>query len=257
MGILNITPDSFMDKGSCFSIPAAVKHALEMQAEGADIIDIGAMSTRPGSGYISPDEEIGRLAPVMEQLMEKLEVPVSVDTVYAQTAVYALDHGAAIINDVSGVFDEPMAKVIKEYEAGWIVTHTGGLTAGAATEYENGVTECVKAFFDEMLEKTAEYGISRPQICLDPGFGFAKNTAQNLELLSNLNKLKKEDIALLCGVSAKRFIGDITGHAEPSKRLYGTLGANIAAVYAGADIVRVHNVREHVEALKVIDRLIR
>lgn len=258
MGILNITPDSFYDGGRYFQPRTAAERAFEMEAEGADIIDMGAMSTRPGSEVLTPEQEIERLEPVLKILEGHLSVPVSIDTVYPKTADFCLSKGASIINDVSGTFQPDMAKVVKKHGAAWIFTHTNeGRPAGDEGHYEGGVLSSVSDFFKMIEKKAGEFGIKKGSICLDPGFGFSKNAAENIDLLKNLHELKMSGYALLSALSAKRFIGELMDEPKVDKRLMGTLAANIASVYEGADIVRVHDVREHVSAFKVIDALIR
>ncbi len=255
MGILNITPDSFFDKGEFFDAQKALEHARDMIRQGADIIDVGAMSTRPGSEKISADEEIKRLQNIISEISSLENCLVSVDTVYPETAKFALRQGASIINDVSGVFNSDTARLVREYDAWWVVTHAPSENSGDTVLYKNGVTQAVVDFFADILRKCDEYSLKREKIILDPGFGFCKNTAENLEVLKNFSVFKKFSQPLLCALSAKRFIGDITGEEEPKNRLYGTLAANIAAVRSGADIIRVHDVRAHDDAIKMFNSL--
>lgn len=251
MGILNVTPDSFSDGGEFLDAEKAILHAKEMISDGTDIIDIGAMSTRPGSIPVSADEEIGRLAPVLKELRLLDNAVISVDTVNPQTADFALSNGAHIINDVSGCFDKEMAEVVKKYNAGWIITHTGGVASGETLVYNGGVVSCVDSFFSEMLHKCEAFGIDRSHICFDPGFGFAKTTEDNIELLQNLEKLVMPDVVFLTALSKKRFIGAVTDAAETRDRLAGTLAADLIAVMKGSDILRVHDVKETRQSLDV------
>lgn len=256
MGILNVTPDSFSDGGSFFKPEDAVCHAKKMICDGADIIDIGAMSTRPGSIPISWQEEIERIGPVLKALCSLSEIVISVDTVNPETADYALSCGANIINDVSGCFNKDVASVVKKYNAGWIITHTGNVPSGTVLDYPDGVVNSVNEFFDEVVCSCEKSGVDKEYICLDPGFGFAKTTEDNIELLKNLEKLVRTDIAFMTALSRKRFIGAITGIADASERLAGTLTADIFALMKGADIVRVHDVAETKQSIAIYNSII-
>ncbi|MBQ9945270.1 MAG: dihydropteroate synthase [Clostridia bacterium] len=255
MGILNVTPDSFSDGGKFFSVKNALMQTEKMINDGADIIDVGAVSTRPFSDAVSPQEEWGRLEKVLFEIRRNFSVPVSVDTFSPYTAIRCLDAGVDIINDVSGVFSSEMAEIIKKYDCGWIMMHGGvGLRrAEEETVYEKGIIKDVNDFFSDMKEKAVSFGISSERLCFDPGFGFSKNTAQNTELLKNFDKLQTDGCALLCGLSRKRFIGEITETADASDRDAGTLAADIIASIKGADIVRVHNVAIHKKAFSIFD----
>lgn len=255
MGILNVTPDSFSDGGLYFSPDSAVDRALEMAKEGAGIIDIGAMSTRPGSSPITPDEEISRLSPVLPKISEISGAVISCDTVNPETADYALNHGASVINDVSGFFNPSMAAVVKKHKAGWVITHTGALGAEAKITYLDGVTKAVSDYFDYMNQKLSLFNIDGDYICFDPGFGFAKTASDNIELLKNLETLIRPDRVFLTALSRKRFIGEITNEPDAKKRLAGTLLGNIIAFKKGSDILRVHDVKETNDALKFIKAL--
>lgn len=244
MGILNVTPDSFSDGGIFFDPHNAVNRAKEMRTQGADIIDIGAMSTRPGSEPVSAEEEIRRLAPVLSELQKISGMVISVDTVNPETAEFSLECGAHIINDVSGYFNEAMAAVVKKYDAGWVVTHTGNVSSESELDYPHGIISAVNEFFDMMLEKSRVYGIDKSHMCLDPGFGFAKNTKDNIELLKNLEKVIRSDVAFLTALSRKRFIGVITGVENASDRVAGTVAADMIALMKGSDFIRVHDIKE-------------
>ncbi|MCR4925851.1 MAG: dihydropteroate synthase [Clostridiales bacterium] len=255
MGILNVTPDSFSDGGDFVDADKAVEHALEMARDGADIIDIGAQSTRPGHTPVSAEEEMRRLKPVLQALKDK-NLVISVDTYYPEVAKFALEISADIINDVSGEFNSEMAQVVKEYGAGWILMHTGGKSASETADYDGCVTDSVNEFFDDVLLKAKEYAIPLNNICLDCGIGFGKSYEDNLELLQNADLIKRDNIALLYAVSRKRVIGTATMVDEPKQRLYGTIAANTAAIMGGADIIRVHDVKECSQAAKMIDAII-
>lgn len=254
MGILNVTPDSFSDGGLWNNPEKAAIHAREMIETGADIIDIGAQSTRPGHVEISANKEIERLGAVFEALKNP-GVPVSVDTYYPQAAEFALKNGADIINDVSGIFNPKMAEIIKKYNAGWIVMHTGGGTADLVPQYDEGVVENVKMFFEKMLSECENFGIDLSCICLDPGIGFGKTYEDNLELLGRMSELKTPQNALLAGASRKRVIGTATGVEKADKRLIGTVAAHCACIFGGADIIRVHDVAESAESAKMCDAI--
>ena len=244
MGIINVTPDSFSDGGEYFVSSAALAGINRMIADGADIVDIGAMSTRPGSLPVTVSEEIKRLQPVLCEAVKLENVIISVDTLNPETAEFALANGAHIINDVSGVFNESMASVVKKYSAGWIITHTAGVPSGSIVEYKDGVVSAVREYFEDVLNKCEAFGIDKSHICLDAGFGFAKTTADNIELLKNLEKVILPDVAFLTALSRKRFIGEITKVENPADRLSGTLAADIIALMKGCDILRVHDVAE-------------
>lgn len=256
MGILNYTPDSFSDGGMFNSPEKALAHALEMQEQGADIIDLGANSTRPGATILSASEEAERMAPALEILKGKLSVPLSVDTFYPRCAKAALDAGASIINDISGVFNPEMAKLAAEYGAGYISLHNPG-GAGTVTEYRKGVVQEVRNYFIDCIELAAKYGLSRDRLCLDIGLGFSKSRDDDIELLANLGWLKFQGIALLAAGSRKRFIGTFSGEERSEKRDPGTVAAHTAAIAAGADIIRVHDVFSGVQGARIADAIFR
>ena len=256
MGILNITTDSFFDGGRYLDLEVQLKRAKEMCLEGADIIDVGAQSTRPGHIEKLPDEEIELLSPLLDKLTNAVSVPVSVDTFYPSVAEYALSHGVKIVNDVSGVFNPEMAAVVKKYNAGWIIMHSGEADSSTEVIYENGVVNAVNSFFDVMLEKCASFGIPKKNIMLDMGIGFGKSNEDNLELISNISALKREDVALLTALSCKRVIKNTSG-ASGEDLLYGTLAAYTAAIQGGTDFIRVHHVKENALAAKTADELFR
>lgn len=254
MGIVNVTPDSFSDGGLFLEADKAVNHAVKLISDGADMIDLGAMSTRPGSEPVSVEAEIRRLAPVLENLKND-NIVISVDTVNPGTADFCLSNGADIINDVSGVFNNDMAEVVKKYRAGWIMTHTCNVPSGSIVEYWDGVVDAVNEFFEDFLHKCEKSGISREYICVDPGFGFAKTTDDNVELLKNLEKTMREDVAHMTALSRKRFIGELTKTENASDRLYGTLAADVIALMKGTDMLRVHDVRETVQTIAIYNSI--
>lgn len=256
MGILNVTADSFFDGGLYNSPEKALEHAKEMLQYGADIIDIGAQSTRPGFIQLSADEELNIIKNYLPMLYNETGAVISVDTFYPQVAEYALNNGASIINDVSGVFNEDMAKLIRDYNCGWVIMHTGGGDAQTIPEYKTTVTEDVISFFKDMLTKCREFGISQNQIMLDMGIGFGKTNEQNIELIKNINKLKIKDIALLTALSSKRVVANATG-VDGYDRVYGTIAADVLAIAGGTDFIRVHNVKENALAAKMADAVVR
>lgn len=249
MGILNVTPDSFSDGGKYNSLKTALSHTEEMLRDGADIIDIGAVSTRPFSEKVTEAEEWERLKEILPAIKKAFpEAVISVDTISPLVAEKSLSEGADIINDVSGVFLSEMAEIIKKYDCGWVVMH-GGIAVRKTEEvtvFPDGIVTDVNAFFDEMLHKAEDLGIHHSRICLDPGFGFSKTNEQNRELLENFGKLEKQSCALMCALSRKRFIREKAGDREEDiVRL--TVEADRFAVENGADIIRVHDVKEHRE----------
>jgi len=259
MGILNVTPDSFSDGGKYFTLKEAMRQAERMIDEGADIIDVGAVSTRPFSEYVSPEEEWERLKDILCEIRKNFIVPVSIDTFNPFTAERCLDSGADIINDVSGVFSSEMAELIKRYNCGWVVMH-GGVSVRKTEEetvFSDGIINDVNNFFEDILREITLLGIPKEHICLDAGFGFSKNNEQNNELLENYEKINKYGLPLLCALSRKRFIGELTGDTDSEKRDEGTLAANIIACSKGADIIRVHNVALHKKAFLVFDGICR
>ena len=258
MGILNVTPDSFFDGGQWNSPEKAVEHALKMQGDGADIIDIGAQSTRPGSVLLSEDEELEIIKKYIPAVTSVVNVPVSVDTFYPKVAEYCLENGAKIINDVSSKMDREMALVVKKHNAGWIVMHTGNASASQEADYSKGggVVNDVLAFFDKAEEIASEYSISRENICFDMGFGFGKSHFDNLELLRNIDKLKSPERALLTALSCKRLVKNETG-ADGYDRVFGTLAADTLAIAGGTDFIRVHHVKEACLAAKMTDAVVR
>lgn len=256
MGILNVTADSFFDGGLYNSPEKALEHAKQMLCNGADLIDIGAQSTRPGCIQLSADEELEIIKNYLPMLYGETGAVISVDTFYPQVAEYALNNGASIINDVSGVFNEEMARLVREYNCGWVIMHTGGGNAQTVPEYKISVTEDVVSFFNETLEKCVKFGISKNQIMLDMGIGFGKTHKQNIELIKNINRLKIKDVALLTALSSKRVVANAT-KTDGYDRVYGTIAADVLAIAGGTDFIRVHNVKENALASKMADAVLR
>jgi len=247
MGILNVTPDSFSDGGQFFDPAVAIAHAREMKDEGADILDIGAESTRPYGGQkpVGADDELARLAPVLPEVV-KLGRPVSIDSIKAKVAAWALDNGATIVNDVWGLQrDADMASLVARRGVPVIVMHN----RDAADPAIDIVTDVI-AFFARSLEIAAQAGIARGKIVLDPGIGFGKTAEQSIICLARLGEFKRFGLPLLVGASRKRFISSITP-SEPNERIGGSIAAHLIAARDGAAILRVHDVREMVQALRV------
>ena len=257
MGILNITPDSFSDGGKFFSLNEALRQAAKLIAEGADILDIGGESTRPHSAQISAEEEINRVARVIEAITKRFDIALSIDTTKAEVAEKAVEAGAEIINDISGLrFDEQIANVAARYKMGLILMHSRGTFAAMHKQnpVENILPE-VSAGFNLSIETAEKYGVKPEQIALDVGIGFGKTFEQNLELIAKLDKLIVEfpNYPLLVGASRKSFIGKILGDVPVLERLDGSLASAAIAVWNGAKIVRVHDVKKTVDALKIVE----
>lgn len=263
MGILNVTPDSFSDGGRFFSADAAVEQGLRMLDDGADLVDVGGESTRPqGAASVSADEELSRVLPVVEALARERPVAVlSIDTVKSQVARAALDAGAHVVNDVSGLrLDARMAALCAESGAGLVVMHSRGGVTDMGTYTHAGYDDVVTDVLSELqnaVRSAQDAGVPRTAIAVDPGIGFAKRTPDSLHMLAALPTLGEWGLPIVVGVSRKRFIGEITGVHDPAARLNGTLGANVAALALGAHIFRVHDVREHREALDVAWEILR
>mgnify|MGYP001551622352 CR=1 FL=1 len=247
MGILNVTPDSFSDGGRYDTVQRAVDQALQMRRDGADIIDIGGESTRPGAARVNAEEEMERVLPVIEQLAPQLDIPISIDTQKASVARQALDHGAQIINDVSGFHQDPeMWRLMKETDAGAVVMHMRGTpeTMQQFTHYDDLVGDLAR-YFENILETADSNEISRERFVVDPGIGFSKTVDQNLQLIADGGQFRERlDRPVLIGPSRKSFIGKLLGIDDPQERIWGTAGAVAAAVVNGADIIRVHDVAE-------------
>ncbi len=256
MGILNYTPDSFSDGGMYNTPEKALEHALEMQSQGADIIDIGANSTRPDAVILPAKEEKERLVQVIGSLKGKINAAISVDTFYPECAEAALESGAVIINDVSGVFNEEMAALAVKYGAGYVVMHNPCGSAAVA-EYEQGIVEEVRKFFLDALTLAGKCGLPKSRLCLDMGFGFGKSYENNLELLRDMEWLKFKGVALLAAASRKRFIGTASGEKSCAMRDAGTVAAHTAAIAGGADIIRAHDVFSAVQGARVADAIYR
>ena len=258
MGVLNVTPDSFSDGGKFFSMHDAVAQALQMAQDGADIIDVGGESTRPGSSAVPAKEELRRVIPVIRKVAGKLKIPVSIDTYKAEVAAAALSEGATIVNDISGFrFDAKIAKAAAKYKAGAVLMHILGTPGDMQSnpKYRNLIKE-ISAYLKESARIALRAGVNRESIILDPGIGFGKTTEHNLLLIKKLNEFRKLGFPVLMGPSRKSFIGKIL-NLPAEERLEGTLAAVSACVLNGAAVVRVHDVKETLRAVRVIDAIIR
>jgi dihydropteroate synthase len=258
MGILNVTPDSFSEDGRFFDPEEAVRHAAQMISEGADVIDVGGESTRPGSDPVATDEEIRRVVPVIERMVEhNPDVLISIDTRKAEVAERALAGGATTVNDVSAGADPEMFDVVQNHDAAIVLMHMKGepKTMQESPEYEDVVGE-VHGFLRERIEAAELAGIDAERIAIDPGIGFGKNLEHNLELMRRIDAFLDLGRPVLVGPSRKRFIGTIVGVPE-DERVEGTIGAVAWLVSRGAHVVRVHDVREVVRAVRVIDAIVR
>jgi dihydropteroate synthase len=252
MGILNVTPDSFSDGGQFIDPASAIAQVRQMVADGADIIDIGAESTRPGSERVGPDEQIRRIETILPEVT-KLDAIVSIDTTFAIVAEFALDAGAQIINDVSaGRDDDEMFPLAASRDAALILMHMLGSPKSMQEnpEYDDVVKE-VRDFLAGRIAAATDAGVKRSRIIIDPGIGFGKLLEHNLSLLNNIDVLVELGAAVMVGPSRKRFIGEISGQSEPSERLGGTIAACLAGWRGGASIFRVHDVAAMVQAFTV------
>ena len=259
MAIVNVTPDSFAGAGATVDPDRAIARALQVAADGADILDIGGESTRPGAAAVSADEEWRRVAPVLEGLRGQVNVPISIDTYKAEVADRALDLGAVIVNDISGFLYEPaLAGVVAKRRAAVVLMHTRGRsrTMYAEATYQDVVTEVI-AELQERVAFAEAAGVARDRIVLDPGLGFAKRAEQSMELLAGLPRIAELGFPILSGPSRKSFLKVGLGDVPPDQRVWGTAAAVSASVLLGAHIVRVHDVKEMVQVVRVADAIAR
>lgn len=257
MGIVNVTPDSFSDGGIFFDADRAADHGVELVRQGADILDIGGESTRPGADPVTVEEELRRVAPVIERLAGRVQVPISIDTMKAEVARRAIEAGARIINDVTALRgDAEMAVVARETGAGVVLMHMIGTPRTMQQEavYTDVVAE-VAAFLSERMTFAESAGIERERIVLDPGVGFGKTLDHNVALFRRMHELAQLGRPLLVGPSRKAFLGRLLGGAPPDERIEGTIAAVVAAICAGARIVRVHDVGPVARAVAVAREL--
>ncbi len=255
MGILNITPDSFSDGGRYIRLEDAVARAKEIEREGADILDIGAQSTRPGHQPVTAEEEWRRLEPLLDALRGQVALPISIDTYYAEVARRALEAGASILNDVSGSMENGMCGVAAAAGAGLVMMHAGG---GADDDGEADAPAAVRAYFERALALARKAGLPLECVCLDPGIGFGKSRQGDLELAASLPLLTADlpETALLVGASRKRVIAACCGDIPADERMPGTLALHTVAQWNGARVLRVHDVKEAVQAARVTDALL-
>ncbi len=252
MGILNGTPDSFSDGGRYNTSDTAVAHAKSMIEQGADIIDVGVESTRPGHTQISVAEEMERMKEILLPVLEMSTVPVSVDTYRAETADFALSHGAHILNDIWGLkYDKDMAAVAAKYDVPVIIMHNQN-----STDYDD-IIDDMKAFFFSSVDLALKEGVKPQNIWLDPGIGFGKDYAQNVEVIQRLGEITVYEYPVLLAPSRKRFIGTILNELPADQRDEGTVATCITGMIQGVDMVRVHNVEMHKRAITVADVLLR
>ncbi len=246
MGILNVTPDSFSEKGAYYPFEVAVKRGQQICAEGADILDIGGESTRPAAAEVTVAEEINRVIPVIRALKQLIKIPISIDTCKAEVAAFALDAGAEFINDITGLENQEMQEIAISHQVDVCVMHMQGTpkTMQDNPFYPEGVVEHLLKWFDTRVSLLLQRGIKQERIFLDPGIGFGKTVAHNLQILQNLHLFKAFGFPLLVGLSRKSFLGKIL-KLKPEGLLPATIAMNTIAIQNGADIIRVHDVQEH------------
>ena len=260
MGVLNVTPDSFSDGGQFNTLDSALTQAHKMVADGADFLDIGGQSTRPNAEDVTLDEELDRVIPVIEALRQHdafSQVPISVDTTRSQVANAAIAAGADLINDISGAtFDAAMLSIVAKLGVPIVLMHIRGTpkTMQTLTDYEDLIGEMLQ-FLEARLQAAIAAGIDRSQIIIDPGIGFAKKAAQNLEILRQLPAFRALGCPILVGVSRKSFIGQILNEPDPQSRVWGTAAACVSAIVGGTDVLRVHDVLEMHDACRVADAI--
>lgn len=259
MGVLNVTPDSFSDGGKFNTTAAALAQAQAMIAGGADIIDVGGQSTRPGAQEITVAEELDRVLSVVQVLRKEISLPISVDTTRAAVAKAAVEVGADIVNDISGgTFDPEMLSSVATMDVPIILMHIRGnpQTMAQFTDYQNLIHE-IYNFLAKQIAAAVAAGIDQRKIIIDPGIGFAKNYEQNLEIFRRLSELRQLNCPILVGASRKSFIGRILNQPDPKARVWGTAAACCAAIFNGADILRVHDVKEMRDVSLVADAIFR
>lgn len=256
MGILNVTPDSFSEGGLYQDQDAAVQHGIQMAEDGADVVDIGGESSRPGSEPVSLDEELSRVIPVIEALAKQVSIPISIDSYKPEVARAALDARASIINDISGLADERMRSLAAERKAPAVIMHMKGTPRNMQEnpEYDDVVSE-IMAFFRERIALAVEAGLPEEYLIIDPGIGFGKTLEHNLEIIRNLADFKSLGRPILIGTSRKAFIGKILGGLPPTERLQGTAATVAISIMNGASIVRVHDVKAMAQVAKMADEI--
>ncbi len=255
MGVLNVTPDSFSDGGRFLDLEAAVRRGIELAAEGADVVDVGGESTRPGSDPVPTQVEMDRVVPVIKRLAAELDTPISIDTTKPEVARAALDSGALILNDVTGGRDPRMLRVARDTGAGMVLMHMLGepKTMQEDPRYDDVVAD-VRAYLGDRVDAAVRAGIERERLCVDPGIGFGKTLQHNLALLRRIGEFAELGRPVMVGPSRKSFLGKILG-TDVDDRLEGTAGAVAWVAGHGAHIVRVHDVREMVRVVRVVDAI--
>ncbi len=258
MGVLNVTPDSFSDGGKFLDAERAVPRALEIEREGADILDIGGESTRPGSEAISADEQLARILPVLKKIRGRLKIPISIDTQSAAVACAAIEAGAQLINDISALRHDPqMAALAKSAGVPVILMHMRGEPRTMQHgPFARDVMKDIADGFRHALHRAERAGLERSKILLDPGIGFGKNYKQNFEVLARLPELSKFGCPIVIGTSRKRFIGAALGNLPSEERRWGTAATVTASILGGAHIIRVHDVKEMAQVAKLTDRVL-
>ncbi len=256
MGVLNVTPDSFSDGGLYLDTERAVERGVEMARQGAAIIDVGAESTRPGAAAVPAEQQMRRAVPVIKELVRQIDIPVSIDTYQVDVARAALDAGAAMINDITALADDEMARLAAERAVPVVLMHMQGTPATMQLEpkYDDVVKE-VLAFLLERATRAEQFGIARERIFIDPGIGFGKTLEHNLELLRNIHSFVDCGYRVLVGTSRKSFIGTLTGKEDPAQRTFGTAATVALCAAAGVSVVRVHDVAEMLDVVKVANSL--
>ncbi len=259
MGILNVTPDSFSDGGQFNNLQSAIAQAQYMIDNGADIIDIGGQSTRPGAEQISFAEECDRVIPIIKAIRQQFSIPISIDTTRAKIAQKAIAAGADLINDISGgTFDREMLTLAGQVDVPIILMHMRGnpQTMQQMTDYQDLVTD-ITEFLNCQIQKAIACGVNSSKIIIDPGIGFAKTPEQNIELLRRLSEFKALEVPILVGTSRKSFIGKIINQQDPQKRVWGTAATCSSAIISGADILRIHDVAEIYDVSRIADAIYR
>ncbi len=252
MGIVNVTPDSFSDGGAHFDADAAIAHGLKLAEEGADLLDIGGESTRPGAGEVAIEDELRRVIPVIEALAAQLAIPISIDTSKPEVMRAAVEAGAGMINDVFALRRDGALDAAAALGVPVVLMHMRGepRTMQDAPDYDDVVGE-VHRFLAERIFAAEMAGVARRNIVVDPGFGFGKTTAHNLQLLAQLRRFTELGVPVLAGMSRKKSIGELTGREDPRERVFGSVAAHLIAAQNGAMLLRVHDVAATVDALKV------
>jgi len=259
MGVLNVTPDSFSDGGKFFELEKAIEQGVKMAAEGADMIDVGGESTRPAAEPVAAGEELRRVIPVIEKLKAKIDVPISIDTSKTEVAHAAIEAGASIVNDITGARgDHGMLPLIAETKSAFIIMHMQGTprTMQNRPQYEDVVSE-VANFFRQQYARAIECSVDPMAIAFDPGIGFGKTLEHNLELLAQLERLRADDRPLVVGVSRKSFLAKLIDSPEIEERLAPAVALTSVLRARGADVFRVHDVKENVSALRVTEAILR